>query len=218
MTRFLLIRHASHDLLGRTLTGWMPGVHLNARGRAEAAALAERLASAPIAAIATSPLERARETAEAIAAPLMLVPEVCEGLGEIDFGDWTGLGFAELEGLAAWKAFNASHAAVRPPGGESRVAVQARVVGALEDLRARHPDATVAVVSHGDVIKAAIAAFIGVSLDLLQRFEIEPASVSVLEVADRHASLRSLNAAPSFPPAATVAEERNTPAAIAGDA
>ena len=97
MTKFLLIRHAAHDLLGRALTGRAPGLHLNAQGKLEAERLADRLAVFSISAIYTGPLERARETAEPLSNRLRMELSLAPAFDEIDFGSWTMLPFSDLE-------------------------------------------------------------------------------------------------------------------------
>jgi len=95
-------------------------------------------------------------------------------------GEWSGLSYRELDERPEWRRFNQVRSMTRIPGGELMVETQARMVGELDRLRAAHPDEVFAVVSHGDVIKAAIAYFAGMPLDFLWRFEIDPASVSVI--------------------------------------
>jgi broad specificity phosphatase PhoE len=200
MTRFLLVRHASHDLLGRVLAGRMPGVHLNARGRREAAWLRDRLAGpgGRPDVLVTSPLERSLETAGPIASALRLTPQVEPALGEMAFGEWTGRSFEELERVPAWRSFNVCRSAARVPGGETMLEAQARAVSALERLRECYGDATLAIVSHGDVLRAAVAHYLGLSIDLLHRFEIEPASITTLHVSAQDARLIRLNECPEL--------------------
>jgi len=93
VTVFHLLRHGEHVLRGRVLAGRTPGVGLSARGRAEIAAVADRLAEEQIAALSSSPLQRARETAEILAGRLDLPIEYREDVLELDFGEWTGLTF-----------------------------------------------------------------------------------------------------------------------------
>src|ERR1043166_3642082 len=93
MTIFHLLRHGQHDLGGGVLAGRMPGVGLSARGRAEIAAVAERLAGDTVAALYSSPLQRTRESAEIIAARLGLPLALHDDLIELDFGEWTGTTF-----------------------------------------------------------------------------------------------------------------------------
>lgn len=180
VTTLFLIRHAHHDWLGRALAGWTPGIHLNEAGRAAAAALAHHLSSEPIAAIYTSPLERATETAQAIAAPHGFAPRVSRALGEIDFGAWTGHVFSDLDGRADWRLWNERRTHAVPPGGETILHVQERILGELARLRALHPDQTIVVVSHGDVLKAVLLGVIEGSLDRMSRIDLDPASISVL--------------------------------------
>ena len=180
MTTVLLIRHASHDLLNHTLAGRMPGVHLSAAGAAEAGALAARLAALPLTAVYSSPLERAHETATVLAARRGLPVHVVDALNECDFGEWTGQSFETLHAAPAWAHFNTFRSGTRPPGGELLLAVQARVVAWLTAQQAAQPDAVLACVSHGDVIKATLLYYLGAPLDLGLRLHIAPASVSIL--------------------------------------
>jgi broad specificity phosphatase PhoE len=166
MTAFALIRHASHDRLGHTLVGRASGVQLSADGAREAEDLAARLEAGSIHGLYSSPSERARETAAAIADRLHLEVEIADELNEIDFGAWTDRTFADLSDIAEWRRFNDFRSGSRPPNGEATIEVQGRMLRLIERLCARHADETVALVSHGDVIKAALAHYLGVSLDL----------------------------------------------------
>jgi probable phosphoglycerate mutase len=191
-TTLLLIRHAAHDLLGRTLCGRMAGVELNERGHRQAALLAERLGRAP-AALYSSPMPRALQTAAPLAARFGLEIRPSEALLEIDFGAWAGRDFASLEGDPLWQRWNAERASARTPEGETMAEVQQRALAGLGDMAARHPEAVVAAVSHGDVIKAVIAAVLGLSLDAHARFEIGPAGLSRIEFWPGGAKLLSMN-------------------------
>ena len=173
-----LVRHAAHDLLGRTLTGRRPDVRLNEAGRAHAERLGARLAREQPAAVLSSPAERCLETAAPIARACGLAVEPAEPLQEIDFGGWTGRSFEELHGDPAWTFWNACRGAARCPDGESMLEAQARIVRRLERL----PPENVVLVSHGDVIKAALCWALGLSLDLVHRFEISPGSISAIEL------------------------------------
>jgi broad specificity phosphatase PhoE len=176
-----LVRHAAHDRVHDTLCGRMPGVTLGEAGRRQAAQVAGRLAGEPVAAVWSSPLERARETAAPIAQKLNVPVQVSEALNEIDFGAWTGRRFDALNDDVTWRSWNRARSATRPPGGESFGAAQARVVAFLKELAARHPDAGVVVVTHGDLIRAALCAFLNCqSLDDFRLFEVAPASVTTL--------------------------------------
>lgn len=185
MTTFGLIRHANHSLLGRTIVGRTPGVRLSPAGLRQAEALAGRLADSPIGALYSSPLERARATAAPIAERLRLEVQIADELNEIDFGDWTNRTLADLHEIEAWRQFNAFRSSSRVPNGEAMIEVQGRMLRLVDRLCAAHPAQTVALVSHGDVIKATLAHHLGVPLDLFQRIEISPASVSVVRI-ERH--------------------------------
>jgi broad specificity phosphatase PhoE len=182
VTRFLLVRHAATDAVGQLLAGRAPGCHLNAEGRSQAHQLVERLARAPIDAIYASPLERASETAAPLAERLGLEVRTCEALNELDCGDWTGLTFEQLEPLPAWNRFNRHRSRARIPGGELMLEVQLRIVKAMEQLSYSHPGQTAVLVTHGDVIKAAIMYFAAIPLDLHNRLQVDLASISVIDL------------------------------------
>jgi broad specificity phosphatase PhoE len=194
-TTVYLVRHATHDRVSRILCGRMPGVILGDEGRRQAERLAERFARERIAAVLTSPLERSRETAEIIAKRLGLEAQVCEDLNEIDFGEWSGKRFDALHDDPRWWLWNDARGLAQPPGGESMSAAQSRVVRRIERLRDEHPEAGVALVSHCDVIKAALARYLGLPLDAYSLFEISPASVSVLALWPGGAKVVSMNEA-----------------------
>jgi probable phosphoglycerate mutase len=199
LTTFLLVRHASGDHVGRRLAGRAPGAPLNDAGRAEASRLAGWLAPVPLAAVYSSPLERARDTAAPIAAAHGLGVTEDPAFTELDFGDWTGRSMASLAGDPHWDRFNQFRSTTRPPRGELMLEAQARAVAALAALAARHDGATVAVVSHADVLRSVIAHFAGAPLDLFLRYVIDPASVSTLALHPWGAELRGLNASPTPP-------------------
>lgn len=193
MTRLLLIRHAHHDYIGRAIAGWLPGVSLSGQGRAQAAALADRLAGAHITAIYSSPLERALETAGPLGKRLGFPIEIREALGEVRFGDFTGRAMAELDRDPAWRRFNQLRGSTRAPGGELMLEAQARMVAELERIRESHPDGVVAIFSHSDIIRAAVLHYAGMPLDLFERIEIQPASVSAIELGDAGPRILKLN-------------------------
>src|SRR2546423_10446313 len=182
MTTFFLIRHASCDGLGQTLWGRTPGVCLNEKGKLEAQQLTERFRGTALHAIYSSPLERALQTAETIARELKLEVNKDPAFNEIDFGDWTGKSVDDLSSDEHWRRFNTVRSETRIPGGESFLEVQTRVVTELERLSVKHGDARVGIVSHADVIKAAVAFFKATPIDLLHQFQISPCSVNVIEL------------------------------------
>ena len=182
MTVFHLVRHAEHGLLGRVLTGRMPGVPLNERGREQAVWLARHFASRAVAAVVSSPLQRAQETAAPIAAALGLEVATDAGLDEIDFGGWTGMTFEALQGAPGWQAWNQFRGTAPTPGGETMVEALGRALRCLARWREAVPDGEVVLVSHQDVLKAVLAYSLGAPLDLMQRMELGAGSCSALRV------------------------------------
>jgi len=193
MTKILLIRHATTDSVGKRLSGRTPGVHLNSEGQAQAQKLALRLAGLPIAAIYSSPLERALETAGPLAENHNLQTIINEDFLEIDFGKWTNRTFTELQNEPQFKLFNQFRSGTRIPDGELMLEAQARIVSGLQKLCAQYPHETIAVVSHSDLIKAAVAYYAGIHLDMFQRLEISPASVSIIQIFDETAQILLVN-------------------------
>lgn len=193
MTDLLLIRHATNDWVGQRLAGWTPGVHLNEEGRRQAAALAERLADWPLEAVYSSPLERALETAEPLAARFGLAVQIVEAVGETRYGDWTGSSLKELSQRPEWLRIMVNPSGARFPNGEGLAEMQARVVAALERIVTAHPQGAVAVVSHADPIKSAVAHYAGIHLDLFQRLVISPASVTWVHLSDRGPRVMCVN-------------------------
>ena len=183
-TRFLLIRHGNTDAVGKFHSGHAPGLHLNAGGRDQVARLVSALRDVPLAAIVSSPLERTRETADAIAADHRLDVQIEPAVIEIDTGEWTGRSFADLAPSDHWRRYNTARAITRPPAGELLLDVQHRAINALLIWQARYPDGNVAVVSHGDVIRSSLQYFLGMPIDYVLRFEISPARFSIVEVGD----------------------------------
>jgi len=184
VTTVLLLRHGLTALTGPILSGWTPGLHLDERGRAQVASLGERIRAVPLAAIVSSPLERCRETAEAVIAGRQPAPplHVDERLGEVHYGSWTGRPFTELTKDPLWRVVQAHPSAAVFPDGEGLAAMAARAAEAVRDWNERlGPDAMYALVSHADVIKSLIADALGLHLDGYQRIMVDPASLSVIQ-------------------------------------
>lgn len=166
---------------------------LSQEGLEQAEIVADLLAVEPLAAVYSSPRERAYYTAREIADQHELKVEIADGLDEIDFGDWTGLSFDALEGEPGWQRWNEARGSARPPGGESMEEAVSRAVLALDRIAADHRDGIVACVSHCDIIRGVIAHHLGLPLDNLLRFDIDPASVSRLVVGEWGARVASVN-------------------------
>jgi len=199
MAVFLLIRHGHNDTVGRRLGGRLSDIHLDARGRNQTEELAERLAEVPVRRIYSSPLERCLETAEPLARRLDLEINLLEDINEIEFGDWAGRSFDELNGNPLWRRFNTFRSGTRIPGGELFIEVQNRMVAAIEKLRGEFPDDVIALFSHGDPIKTALCHYAGIPLDFVLRLEISLASVSALAINDGGPRILCINATRDFP-------------------
>lgn len=195
-TLFHLVRHGQYGLIDRALGGRAPGHALNAAGREEAGRVAEALRGRTVAAVVSSPVQRAQETAAPIAAALGLAVETDAALVELDCGEWTGMTFDALRERPEWHRWNRFRSSAAIPGGETMLAVQARTVAALERLRAVHGDAEVVVVSHADVIKAALLHVLGAPLDHMGRLEVGPGSRSVVAWHDETARVLAANLPP----------------------
>jgi probable phosphomutase (TIGR03848 family) len=237
MTVVLIVRHGLTSSTGKALTGWLPGISLDDRGREQAAGIAARLAQVPLTAVVSSPLDRCVQTASIIAAgqgggaatngaaatdgaatdgagttdgaattdadvvggsghnspasanghvtsqtdPMTV--QLDERLGECRYGDWTGRPLRKLARDPLWRVVQAHPSAVRFPGpdGETMTGMQQRAVAAVRDWNARlGPRAAYVVCSHGDVIKAILADALGMHLDMSQRIQIDPCSLSVV--------------------------------------
>ena len=184
MTTILLIRHAVNDFVKTgKLAGWTEGVHLNEEGQAQAEALGARLADAPIERIYASPIDRTMETAAAIAKrhPQLQVVENRE-IGEVRYGDWEGKKVSDLQRRKMWSVVQEYPSRAYFPNGESMRGVQTRIVNEIEALAQRHPRQMIALVFHADLIKMALAHYLGMHLDVFQRIVISPASISTLHL------------------------------------
>lgn len=186
MTRLYLIRHGENDWVGKRLPGWSRGLHLNKRGRAQAERLAELLAGQRFQAIYSSPLERARETAEPLARRQGLAVQLRPSLRDLNVGQWQGQSLRLLRLRRLWSVIQHTPSRARFPGGESFSEAQGRLVAEVDALLPAHasPKAAIAVVSHADPIKLITAHYLGLPLDLFQRLALEPASISILHLGE----------------------------------
>lgn len=195
MPTVLLIRHGENDFVKtQRLAGRLPGVHLNERGRSQAAALAAALQAVKLSAVYSSPLDRAIDTAQPIATAQKLKVIKRPALAETDLGDWQGKSIAALRRDKRWRMLQEHPTHFRFPGGEGMLEQQARLVGEVQALCALHKNnEAIACVSHGDPIKLVISFFLGLPLDLFQRMIVDTASVSTLVINDGRAILQRLN-------------------------
>ncbi|CAA9333232.1 MAG: Phosphoglycerate mutase [uncultured Frankineae bacterium] len=196
MTTVVLLRHGLTAMTGPVLAGWTPGLHLDERGQAQAAQVAERLRPVRFDAVVSSPLDRCLDTAGAVLDGRALELQVDDRLGECRYGDWTGRPLKELAKDPLWKVVQAHPSAVVFPGpeGEALRDTQVRAVAAVRDWNSRlGPDATWLACSHGDVIKAVVADALGLHLDQFQRILVDPCSVTVIRYSELRPFVARLN-------------------------
>jgi broad specificity phosphatase PhoE len=196
MTTFYLLRHGEKDVADRMVSR-MPGVHLTPQGRQQARALAAHLKHAPISLCFSSPLERTIETAEPLARALKLEIQSSPAFHELDMGDWTGISMKKLATLPSWKKFCRHPAVICIPGGETLPEAQARVVSEMIRLRARFPNAGIAIATHEDPIRLAICHFIGAPIAVYEKITIRLGSVTILRLDAQSAILDRLDEVPS---------------------
>ena len=185
----ILARHASHAEVGQILSG-RSDIALNDEGRLEAERLAERLAAVPLAEVFSSPCRRARETADHVAARHALPVEIVDALDEIDFGAWAGQSFATLAADPAWARWNAARGTAPTAGGEDMARATARAVRHIEAVAGERP---VLCVSHCDIIRGVVAHYLGLDVDRLLGFDVDPASLTTLALHNGGARIIALN-------------------------
>jgi probable phosphoglycerate mutase len=196
MTTLWLVRHGVTSHTGHKLSGWMPDVHLTDEGRAQADATAELLSGMDLEAVYSSPIDRTRETAAAIAARHGLPVRTRRTIGEVEYGKWTNRSFKVLSRQKLWSVVQRWPSAVRFPDGETLREVQSRAL--TEKIAEQHPSAMVCIVSHADVIKLVLAHYLGIHIDLFQRIVIGPASVSGVMLTSDGPRVLSMNVSPGF--------------------
>jgi probable phosphoglycerate mutase len=179
VSRALLVRHAEHALLDQVLVGRMPGVSLTTRGRERARILARTLRRETIVLVQSSPRERCLETAEEICRALDLPCAIEHALDEIDFGAWNGARFAALENDPGWHSWNGMRSHARPPGGESMQEAQLRIVQHIGATERRIAGAVV-MVTHAEIIRAALLHERNLPLDSWSMISVAPGSISEL--------------------------------------
>ncbi len=182
LTTVLLIRHAKATTTGSILPGRTPGLHLSEEGLAQAHATADFLqgSSVELDSVFASPMERAQETAQPIADKYGLYIKTEASVVEADFGEWTGQPLDDLRKLPEWQTVQETPSEFRFPGGESFVEMQTRVIQGINNLADTNAGKTIAIVSHADTIKAALAHFLDMPLDSFQRLVVSPCSISVV--------------------------------------
>ncbi|HKA63057.1 MAG TPA: histidine phosphatase family protein [Methylomirabilota bacterium] len=193
--RVLLVRHAETDWNRERRFQGRLDISLSAAGREQAESAARLLAATPLAAVWSSPLSRARETATAIANPQGLAVHVEEAFTEMDFGEWVGLTRDEVkarfpDALSAWAE---TPQTARWPGAEPLEDVRVRALAGLERLRAAHQGQTVCLISHGITSRVLILEALGLGPDRLWSLQISSTGISELEFRDDWTTLHRMN-------------------------
>jgi broad specificity phosphatase PhoE len=178
VSRIWLVRHAPHADLGRVLTGRLDDGGLTRHGRKVAAALADNLGQRGVVAVDSSPRQRARETAEAIARSTGCTVCVTPALDEVNYGAWSGLTFAELAGDKGWQRWNAHRSSARPPQGECIAEVRMRLYAHLAQRAPQASGGIVIMVTHAEVIRTLLLDASGLPADAWSAIDVEPASVT----------------------------------------
>lgn len=186
-TRVALVRHGATTLTAEDRFAGSTDVELSETGRAQARALAARLATVPLAAVYASPLRRTLDTAAILAAPHGLAPLARDGLCEIDHGHWETLTRADVEARfgSEYDAWEQDPFAFAPAGGESGAHVMARALPVMREIVLAHEGASVAVVSHKATIRLLLCALLGIDArGYRDRLDQAPACLNVLEFKD----------------------------------
>jgi len=194
VTTLLLIRHAITDMTGKRLYGRSEGISISELGTEQAASLARRMAEVRLDTLYSSPLERCLQTARPIEDACGVKLRKLPGVIEIDYGTWTGRPFTSLRRLKLWREFHGGTPSIhRFPGGETLAEAQRRAIEAIEGVVERHPKETVGVVTHGDIVALVLAHYAGIHIDLFQRLEVAPASVTAIVAGNGAPRIRRVN-------------------------
>jgi broad specificity phosphatase PhoE len=196
MNTFIFIRHGQSTavdyIAGRT------SVSLSDKGRKEAERTASLLSGIKIDKLIASPLQRTMETAGYISKACSLEIEQMEDFVEIEFGEWTGKKFADLKEDRLWNNWNSFRSGTLPPGGESMLSAQNRMINGIAKLQEKYPEKTIAVVSHGDPIRTVFLYYLAMPLDMVLRIKINTASISILRLFENSASVLCYNYTPDI--------------------
>jgi broad specificity phosphatase PhoE len=180
VTTFFLVRHALHSLGPDRLAGRLPGVTLIEEGRIQAERLARRLAGEGVTALQTSPQQRTLETARPIAERCGVKAEVVEALDEVDFGEWAGKTFQELDSDPRWSEWNSERERASTPAGETITGLAKRIAAHIDRVCDGDPAGRVVLVSHAEPIRTAILHYLGLPFSAFTQFRLDPASISQL--------------------------------------
>ena len=197
MTKILLTRHGDVEGIKPERFRGREPLALTARGRAQAAALAQRIAGVwQPSHIYTSPLGRCIETATAVAKACGIAAKSCDALTDIDYGAWQFKTIAEAKALdpALFAAWFASPQSVRFPNGESLQDVAARAADAMRAVLARHAEETIVLVGHDSVNRVLLLGFLGLPLAAYWRIAQNPCCINEIDIGGGNVCIRGINA------------------------
>ncbi|MGQ4808355.1 Adenosylcobalamin/alpha-ribazole phosphatase [Candidatus Entotheonellaceae bacterium PAL068K] len=197
MALVVLVRHGqTDDNVSGKISGQGPAP-LNTRGREQAEKAAQVLSPLGVTHIFSSPLIRARQTADILAQQVQKDIEEVADLREVEYGDWEGKHFADVRGdTAAHLVFNDPIKAVFP-NGESLPDIQRRGVQVIESVRQTYPHGVMVLVSHGDIIRTSLAHYLGMPFNEYRRLNLDNGAISVLELFDEWVRVKAMNFVPS---------------------
>jgi len=183
-TRFLLVRHATCAQTDCILLGRSLDPPLDARGRSQARALARQLRGENPVRIESSPRKRTRQTAHTIAASMHREVRIEPELDELDFGEWSGRNFDDLERDPDWRLWNRERGSAQTPAGVTIAGVQVMLANHLAKLAQAHPDNSVLLVTHAEVIRALLMHALRAPVDHWALYQVPPASVTRITFKD----------------------------------
>lgn len=195
MTDIWLIRHAEPDISVQGRCYGSLDVALSATGREQAAQLGERLKAEPLVAVYSSPRLRALQTAEAIAAPHHIAVEICPALRELDFGDFEGRPYDEIAAShpEIFRQWMEHPTEVQFPNGESFARMRERVLGAYHPLLMAHKGMSIALVTHGGVVRIILADALGIRPRNIFRIAQQFAALSHIRYLGDYSSVELMN-------------------------
>ncbi|MFN8015902.1 MAG: histidine phosphatase family protein [Acidimicrobiia bacterium] len=197
LTRVFFVRHGVTEQTGKVLYGHTKGLNLNDEGKEQARLLAEYFRPIHVDIIVSSPLERAYETAQAIAEDRDLTIEVNENLIDTNIGDWTNFLLEDCAKLPEWKTVLQNPSQFCFPGGESFVDVYDRMSNAVRSIVKENENKNIVITCHRDPIIILLASYLGVHMDMFQRIPCYPASLSQVVFENSVARVENVNVLPA---------------------
>lgn len=190
-----LARHGAHADYGQVLSGRSGAAPLTAAGRAQAGRLARWALRHGVSIIHASPRTRTAETAALVAEAVGVEAQHSDALDEIDFGAWNGRAFVDLDGDPLWNEWNRQRSLASTPGGETMAQAVARAAAHVAALG--QGGASALSITHCDIIRGVLAHYLGLGLDHILRFDIDPGSVSTIAFGPDGARIIRINEVPA---------------------